>query len=122
MKKLIPLFVITLITAISWSSCAQNKITNVTTIYTLSYPIAEYSLLSPILTERETNDSLHFPQTKVVKEKNRFFELSIVFNEKLQQLLAKFTRSNNEKSELVKNSIPSYSQNQPAVEACKTNT
>jgi hypothetical protein len=121
-KKLIPLFVITLITAISWSSCAQNKIANVTTIETFSYPIAEYSLLSPILTEIDTNDTLHFPQVQVVKEHNRFFELSIIFNEKLQQLLAKLTRSNNDKSNLVNYIAPTYSEDQSAVEACKKNT
>lgn len=122
LKKLIPLLVITLFTAISWSSCANNKITNAATIYALSYPIAEYSLVSPLLSERETSDSQHFPQAKVVKEHNRFFELSIIFNEKLQHFLAKFTRSEDKTSDIVKNSIPSYNQNQAEIEACKTST
>ncbi len=94
----------------SWSSCAKNKVINITTIYSLSYPIAPSSLLAPTLTALETNESLNFSQAKVVSEKNRFFELSIVFNENLQQIISFFTRSNDEKIYAKNNSFPSYTR------------
>ena len=96
MKQLISLLLIILVTVMSWSSCAKNKVINVTTIYGLSYPVVYSSLLTPTLTIPETNDNLTFPQTKIVSGHNRFFELSIVFNEKLQQVISLLTLTDDE--------------------------
>lgn len=119
MKQLILLLLIVSATVISWSSCAKNQEINSTTIDGLSYSVASSSLLTPILTTPETEESLIFPQAKVVSEHNRFFEMSIVFNENLQQIIAFFTRSDNDKSYAVNNSFPSETSDQPIDNACK---
>jgi hypothetical protein len=106
----------------SWSSYAKNKVINVTTIYDLSYPITSSSFLTSALTTLETEDSLSFPQAKIVSEKNRFFELSIVFNENLQQVISLFTRSDDKKSNVANNRILSNSNNQSTAKACKENS
>ena len=119
MKQLISLLLIILVTVMSWSSCAKNEVINLTKVYRLTSPIASPSLFTTTLTELETNDSLNFTQAKVVTEHNRFFELSIVFNENLQQMISFFTRSENEKSYAVNNSFPSYTTKPPTVKTCK---
>ncbi len=91
MKKLLSLLLIIFVSAISWYSCPQKKVINVTTIYNLTYPVEHSLLLTPTLTTRKTTESINFSQAKVVSEHNRFFEFSIVFNENLQQTISFFT-------------------------------
>ncbi len=122
MKQLISLLLIIFITAMSWSSCAKNKVINATTIYGLSHPVVYSSLLSPTLTISETNDNLTLPRPKIVSENNRFFELSIVFNEKLQQVISLLTRSDDEKHDVVNKRLLSYTNNQSTADACKENS
>lgn len=102
MKQLISLLLIIFITIMSWSSCAKDKVIYATTIYSLSYPVVYSSLLTPTLTISETNDNLTFPRINVINGHNRFFELSIIFNEKLQQVISSLTRSDDEKRDVVK--------------------
>ncbi|MBL4764931.1 MAG: hypothetical protein JKX67_06585 [Colwellia sp.] len=118
MKQLISLLLIILVTAISWSSCAKSKAIKVTAIYTLHYSV----LPAPTLSKLSTNDSLNFPQVTVVSAHNRFFELSIIFNEKLQQIISFFTRSADEKSDVMANSFPSYTSSQSTGKACQNNS
>lgn len=119
MKQLMSLFLIMSITVISWSSCAKNKAINYTAIDSSPYLVASSSLLTPILTTPETEDNLSFPQANVVSEHNRFFELSIIFNDNLQQIISFFTRSDDEKIYAVNNSFPSYTSDPSTVEECK---
>lgn len=122
MKQLISLLLIILITVMSWSSCARSKVIEITTIHTLSYSVLPSSLLTPALSKLQTNDSLHYPQAKVASEHNRFFEISIIFNDKLQQIISFFTRSSNEKSNDVENNFPSFISNQSTGKACQNNS
>jgi len=101
----------------SWSSCARSKVINVAAINSSSYPVALTSFLTPTLTEIETNENLNFPQAKVVSEHNRFFELSIVFNEKLQQIISFYTRSNDK--DTIDNVFPSFTKKQSTGEVCQ---
>ncbi|MCW8832212.1 MAG: hypothetical protein OQK09_13135 [Colwellia sp.] len=53
--------------------------------------------LTPItLTLENNHDSFGFAQEQVINEHNYFFEFSIIFNDKLQQLIAFFTRNDDE--------------------------
>lgn len=122
MKQLISLLLIIFITVISWSSCAKNKVINAKIIYALSYPVVYSSLLTPALTTVETNDNLTFPRPKIVSEHNRFFELTIVFNEKLQQVISLLTRSDDKKSDVINKRLLSYTSNQSITNACKENS
>ena len=119
MKQLISLLFIILVTIISWSSCARNKVINNTKIYDLSYSVVP-TLIT--LNTLKTNDSLTFPKTKALSEHNRFFELSIIFNEKLQQIISLLTHSDNEKNNVVNNTLLLYTQNQSTINACKGNS
>lgn len=123
MKQFISLVFIMLVTIVSWSSCAKNKVMIDTTIYGLSYPVVSSSILAPTLTAIQTNDNLRYSPNKTSSEHNRFYEFSIVFNENLQQMISFFTHpsNDNEKSELVKNSFSSYDDNQSTINDCKTN-
>ena len=119
MKQLISLLLVILVTVMSWSSCATNKVINVTAINSLSSSVAFSSLLTPTLTIIKTNENSNFPQTKIVSEHNRFFELSIIFNEKLQQIISFYTRSNDEHIDIVDNRFPSFTSNQSTGKACQ---
>jgi hypothetical protein len=122
MKQLISLLLIILVTVISWSSCARNTVINVATMTSLTYPVAHYLLSTPTLTTLETTESLSFTQAKNVSEHNRFFELSIIFNEYLQQIISFFTRSNIERSGVIDNDFSSYTSNQSTIKSCETNS
>jgi len=119
MKQLILLLLIMSTTVISWSSCAKSKVINNTTIDSLSYSVTSSTLFTPIITTPETEENLIFPQAKVVSEHNRFFEMSIIFNENLQQIISFFTRSDDEKTYALNNSFPSDTSDQSADNACK---
>ncbi|OUR61113.1 hypothetical protein A9Q74_11395 [Colwellia sp. 39_35_sub15_T18] len=56
--------------------------------------------LSPI-TLNINSDTFGFTQENVINERNYFFEFSIIFNDKLQQLIAFFTRDNDDTIEQV---------------------
>jgi hypothetical protein len=99
MKQLIILLLIILVTVMSWSSCAKNTVINVVSM-----------------------ESLSFSQTKVVNGHNRFFEFSIVFNENLQQAISFFTHTDNESSDVLDNSFPSYTGSQSTIKICNTNS
>lgn len=118
MKALISLLLIILVTSVSWSSCAKNKAINVTAMYSLSGTVMSSSSLVPMLTAFKTSDNLPFSQAKVVSEHNRFFELSIIFNENLQQMISFFTHISDDKSAAVDNKFPTFSGEQAPVNAC----
>lgn len=67
-----------------------------------------------------TNDTFGFSKAKVINEHNYFFEFSIIFNDKLQQLIAFFTHDDNEHSEYkgLSNSFATKTSTQK----CETNT
>jgi len=104
---------------ISWSSCAKSKVVNHKTINSLSYSVTSSTLFTPIITTTDTEENLIFPQANVVSEHNRFFEMSIVFNENLQQIIAYFTRSDEDKTYAINNSFPSKSSKPLTDKVCK---
>ncbi len=119
MKQLIALLLITSVVIISWSSCAKNEAANENKAYSLSSPIASHSLLSPVWEAQQADEGLSFIQAKVIKEKNKFFEFSIMFNDKLQQIIAFFTRSDVKESNVLNNNLLSYSNHDATRNACK---
>lgn len=119
MKQLILLLLIMSAAVTSWSSCAKSKVINNATIDSWSYSVTSSTLITPIITTPETEESLIFPQVKVASEHNRFFEMSIIFNENLQQIISFFTRSDDEKTYAINNSFPSDTSDQSAENACK---
>jgi hypothetical protein len=121
MKQLSSLLLIILITLISWSSCAKNKVMIDRTIYGLSYPVVSSSILAPTLTAIQTSDDISYYQNNTNSKHNRFFEFSIVFNENLQQMISFFARPSIEKSEFVENNHSSQYIIQSTIIARKKN-
>ena len=105
-----------------WSSCAKNTVIKVASMYGLTYPVANFLLLTPTLTTLKVTDNLSFSEAEIVSGHNRFFEFSIIFNENLQQAISFFTPADNNSSDAIENSFPSYTSNQSKIKACDTNT
>ena len=119
MKQLISLLFIALVTVISWSSCAKSKVITVTTVYTMPYSAESSSFLAPSLSKLELNEALHFPKANEVNHHNRFFELSIIFNDKLQQLIHFFTQTEDDEESIEDNSFPIFTSNKTMKITCQ---
>lgn len=95
MKQLILLLLIISITIISWSSCAKNTIIHVNSVYTQSYSTINLTILEPSLkpsvTNKHVNEEFGVTSNHTVHKNHNFFELAIIFNEKLQQFMSFFT-------------------------------
>lgn len=94
MKQLISLLLIILITIISWSSYAKNTEIRVHSIYIESSYVMNSTVLKPTLSNQQINEYFGFTPRKTINKHKTFFELAIVFNEKLQQFIAFFTDLN----------------------------
>lgn len=66
-------------------------------------------------------EGFNFPKEKVISDHNRFFELSIIFNENLQQFLAYFSSPINKENKIVSNDLSSATKNQ-ASQKCKVSS
>ncbi len=119
MKQLIALLLMISVIIISWSSWSKNEVTNEAKAYSLSSPIASHSLLSPVWETQNVDEGLGFIQAKVINEKNKFFEFSIIFNDKLQQIIAFFTHSDTKNSNVINGNFLSYSNDETTKDACK---
>lgn len=119
MKQLISLLFIALVTVISWSSCAKSEAITVTTVYAMPYSAESSSFLAPSLSTLELNEALHFPKANVVNNHNRFFELSIIFNDKLQQLIHFFSQTEDDEKNFEDNSFPTFTSNKTTNKACQ---
>jgi hypothetical protein len=94
MKQLISLLLIISITVISWSSCAKSTVIR----FNYSQPSTAISsmVIKPSSSEQHINETFGFVSNQVTKKHNNFFELAIIFNEKLQQFIAFFTHLGDE--------------------------
>jgi len=130
MKQLISLLLIISITVISWSSYAKSTIIQVN----YSQPSAAVSsmILKPSLSEQHINEGFGITSNQGTKKSHNFFELAIVFNEKLQQFIAFFTHFGDDVEDLASNDLvdidisPTNSSptnnNQTAIQKCKTSS
>ncbi len=76
--------------------------------------------LIPITINLENNtDTFGFAKEKVISEHNYFFEFSIIFNDKLQQLIAFFTRDDDDHSVNEKVGSNSFSA-KTSIQECPT--
>ncbi|MBL4942057.1 MAG: hypothetical protein JKY81_10385 [Colwellia sp.] len=105
MKQLISLLLTISIIVISCSSYATNTATYVNSIYTQPSSTYNTMVLEPSLSKQLINENFAFTATKTVNKHNTFFELAIIFNEKLQQFIAFFAHFGDEEEGLVSNNI-----------------
>lgn len=134
MKLLISLLLIISITIISWSSCAKSTKIQVNAIYYQASYTTNPLILNPIFSHKYSNEDFAVTSNQSTNKAHNFFELAIIFNEKLQQFIAFFTNLVEEvdSSELssvihsLSKNLPlnsSYSSNsQPAIKKCKVSS
>jgi len=99
MKKLMSLLLITSITVISWSSFAKNSAIKVNSIYFQPPLTANSMVTTPLFPAEYINENFQISSSKSINKSNTFFELAIIFNEKLQQFIAFFAHLSNDLSD-----------------------
>ena len=110
MKKLISLLLIISITTFSWYSCAKGNTKLYVNAVSIQPAVAiNTKLLTPSLSNQLIDESFNYTSYNSNNSHNSFFEFAIVFNEKLQQFIAFFTRSSDKFIEVVNdNTLPSH--------------
>jgi hypothetical protein len=107
MKTLLSLLLIISITVISWSAFAKNTVIQVNTLYIQSSSTSNSLALKSYLPTLIINENTDLMSNKANYKKNDFFEMTIFFNEKLQQVIASLKSSHNRVKEIAKNNITS---------------
>jgi len=105
MKTLLSLLLIISITVISWATCATNNVTQVNTLYIQSSSTSNNMALKPYLSTLIIDENTDLSPHKANYKHNNFFEMTMVFNEKLQQFIASFKNSDNDVKKIAKNNL-----------------
>jgi len=103
MKQFISLLLIISITVISWSSYAKSTVIQVN--YSQPSPAISSMVLKPAQSTKHANEDFNFVSTEATNKHHNFFELAIIFNEKLQQFIAFFTHFGDEVEEITSNNM-----------------
>ncbi|MBU2923167.1 hypothetical protein Q4506_07255 [Colwellia sp. 4_MG-2023] len=90
MKTLFSLLLIVSITIISWSTFAKSNLIQVNTLYIQSSSTSESMVLKPSLSTRTVNENIALSSNNSKYKNNEFFEMTMIFNEKLQQFISSF--------------------------------
>ena len=106
MKRLISLLLIISITTFSWYSCAKdNKKVYVHAVSIQSSVVIDTMVLKPSLSNQLIDESFSYTPYNAQSNRNSFFEFAIIFNEKLQQFIAFFTRSSDQITEVINDNL-----------------
>jgi len=89
MRLLISLLLIISITIFSWSSCAKSSEIKVNAVYYQS-STANMLIVKPLFSQQRNNEFV-LTSNQAAHKAHNFFEMAIVFNEKLQQFIAFFS-------------------------------
>lgn len=103
MKQLISLLLIISITVISWTSYAKNTVIQINTVYSHTPSGIHSMVLKPSLSNQHINEGFAISANQTTNKSHSFFELAVVFNEKLQQFIAFFTHLSDEVAEFANN-------------------
>ena len=130
MKQLISLLLIISITVISWSSYAKSTVIQVN--YSQPSIAVSSMVLTPSLSEQHINEGFDITSNLGTNKSHNFFELAIIFNEKLQQFLAFFTNLSDTVEEITSSNLSSASvstsnmtssnDNQETIQKCKASS
>jgi len=125
MKQLILLLLIISITIISWSSCAKSTKIQVNAIYYQSSSATNSLILTPILSYKYSDEDFAVTTNQSTNKANNFFEVAIIFNEKLQQFIAFIADLGDELKALAQHDLSSENSSlskssQSAIQKCKT--
>lgn len=103
MKQLISLVLIISIAVISWSSYAKSTEIRVNLVYFQPSTTISSMVLQPSMTNHHINENFVATSNQNTNKSHTFFELAIIFNEKLQQFIAFFTHFGDESEEVASN-------------------
>ncbi len=130
MKQLILLLLSISITVISCSSYAKRTIVQVN--YSQPSTTVNSMMSKPLLSKQYVNESFGVTSNQTANKSHNFFELAVIFNEKLQQFIAFFTFFDDDVEEVASNelsatdispsSIPSSNSSQSAIQKCKASS
>jgi hypothetical protein len=119
MKQLLLLLTISIISITSWSICAKSTEIQINNLYIQPSSTANSLLLKPYLSNQLVNENFSLMRAKDAISHNNFFENTMIFNEKLQQLIAYFNDSHNEMKEVANNNLQSSKNN---TQKCKASS
>jgi len=120
MKLLLSLLLIISITVISWSSSAKNTLIHTNSIYLQPTSATHSMVLRPSLSNQYVSENYAFTVKQSVHKSHNFFELAIIFNEKLQQFIAFFTHLGAEVEEIANSNFSSTPSSLTDIKKCKT--
>jgi len=125
MKQLISLLLIISITVISWSSYAKSTVIQVN--YSQPSIAVSSMVLTPSLSEQHINEGFDITSNLGTNKSHNFFEIAVVFNEKLQQFIAFFTHFGDDVEEVASNDLVDIdmsptNNNQTAIQKCKASS
>lgn len=107
------------ITVISWSSCARNTLISTNSLYIQSSLTASPTLLTPSLTNQFSNENFVLIPNNVLNKKNFLFETTMIFNDKLQQLIAFFTNFHSDSKDLASANLQDSTIGTLKIKNCK---
>tara|TARA_R110002167_G_scaffold328665_3_gene535033 strand:- start:13909 stop:14277 length:369 start_codon:yes stop_codon:yes gene_type:complete len=122
MKQLISLLLTILITIISWSTFAKSTVIQVNSLYVQPSLTTSSILLKPYLSTQHINENFALTSSKTMNKHNVLFESTMIFNDKLQQFIAFFTRSNNEIKEVANNNLSTSKKSKPTIQKCSASS
>ncbi len=127
MKQLISSILFISIILISCSSYADTTVVRVNYIYSQPSSTVSSMVLKPSLSNQHIDESFAFTANQTVHKQSNFFELAIIFNEKLQQFISFFTHLGDEVEEVASNIFLStetspVNNNGDTIQKCKASS
>jgi len=130
MKQLLLLLLSISITVISCASYAKKTVVQVN--YAEPSTTINSMMLKPSLSTQYAYESFGVTSNQTVNKSQNFFELAVVFNEKLQQFLAFFTHlgdeveeivsTDNSPAEMTRSNVSPVNNGQTAIQKCKASS
>lgn len=103
MKQLFALLLIISISVLSWSTCAENTLVEVDSLRVESSKSSNSILLKPFSSVLALEENNNIESHSKKYKNNDFFEMTMMFNDKLQQLIASLKRTNSKVKEVANN-------------------
>lgn len=121
MKQLFSLLLAMFITIISCTTFAKSTVIQVNTLYIQPSTTSSISL-KPYLSAQTIDEGYALAPSKTEYKHNDFFEMTIIFNDKLQQFIDSFKDGNNEAEEVANNNFQSAKHNSVNASKCKASS
>ncbi len=122
MKQLISLILLTSIAVISWSTCAKSTVIQVNSLYIQPSTSTSSITLKPFISNQLVAENFALTSGRPANKHNDFFEMTMVFNEKLQQFIAFFDDSHDETKQVANNNLSAGKNSNSNIQKCKASS